>query len=176
MKQSENSNHMNDKALAVDTDDPITLFITWTTYGTWLPGDRRGWRKWKSGDQQPQPRLEEWCRTQMKNQPLILNQNQRQEVEQVIRKHAEIRNWQLHAVSVRSNHVHVAVTACAPPKRVRDQFKANGTTALRRMACPPIHEKVWTKGGDIEFIDTDDDLERVVIYITEAQDRMERDK
>ena len=44
--------------------------------------------------------------------------------------------------------------------------------------CPnPItNEKVWTKGGDIEFIDTDDDLEQVVIYITEAQDRMDRVK
>ena len=38
------------------------------------------------------------------------------------------------------------------------------------------HDKVWTKGGDIEFIDTDEDLEKVVRYITEAQDRMGRDK
>ncbi len=23
--------------------DPIAFFITWPTYGTWLPGDERGW-------------------------------------------------------------------------------------------------------------------------------------
>ena len=38
------------------------------------------------------------------------------------------------------------------------------------------HEKVWAKGGDIEFIDNGDDLEQVVIYITVAQDRMDREK
>ncbi|MEX0819835.1 MAG: transposase [Pirellulaceae bacterium] len=174
--------------LTSEPADPITLFITWTTYGTWLPGDSRGWRKWKAGDQQPQPLLEDWCRDQMKDKPLFLNESQRAEVEKVIRKHANIRGWELHAVSARSNHVHVAVTVVpkvsgkalaagsSAVKRVRDQFKANGTTALRRMTEPVTHEKVWTKGGDIEFIDTDDDLEQVVIYITEAQDRMERGK
>jgi hypothetical protein len=24
-------------------DDPIGYFLTWVTYGTWLPGDARGW-------------------------------------------------------------------------------------------------------------------------------------
>ncbi|WDQ15716.1 transposase [Rhodopirellula sp. P2] len=174
-----NSNNLSGKALAAgnsDLADPITLFITWTTYGTWLPGDNRGWRKWKAGEQQPQPLLEDWCRDRMKEKPLTLNESQRTEVKTMIRKHASIRGWALHAVSVRSNHAHVAVTACAPPKRVRDQFKANGTTALRRMKTPVTHEKVWTKGGDIEFIDTDDDLEQVVLYITETQDRMDRGK
>ncbi len=169
--------HVSGKALAAGTSAPtsdsITLFITWTTYGTWLPGDSRGWRKWKAGEQQPQPKLEDWCRDQMKEKPLFLNEEQRAVVENVIREHAEIRGWELHAVSVRTNHIHVAVTANAPPKRVRDQFKANATGKLRRIATPVTHEKVWTKGGDIEFIDTDDDLEQVVIYITEAQDRMD---
>lgn len=167
------------KALAAgntERTDPITLFITWTTYGTWLPGDSRGWRKWKKGEQQPQPLLEAWCRDRMKEKPVLLNATQREAVEKAIRDHAAIRGWELHGVSVRSNHVHVAVTAAAPPKRVRDQFKANGTTALRRIPNPIRNEKVWTKGGDIQFIDTDDDLAHVVIYIVEAQDRMERGK
>ncbi len=25
--------------------EPLGYFITWTTYGTWLPGDERGWRR-----------------------------------------------------------------------------------------------------------------------------------
>jgi REP element-mobilizing transposase RayT len=158
------------------SDDPITIFITWTTYGTWLPGDSRGWRKWKSGEQQPQPLLEDWCRERMKEKPLVLNERQRAVVEKVIREHASIRGWELHAVSAHSNHVHVAVTAAAPPKRVRDQFKANATRVLRQSPEPITHEKIWTKGGDIEFINTDGDLEQVVIYITVAQDRMERGK
>ena len=163
-------------AMRAEPNEPITLFITFTTYGTWLPGDRRGWRKWKAGEQQPQPLLEDWCRERMKEQAVFLNEHQRQRVEAVIRKHATIRGWSLHAISARSNHVHIAVTACDPPKRVRDQFKANATRVLREPPTPVKNERVWTKGGDIEFVDTEDDLFQVVLYITEAQDRMDRGK
>ena len=168
-------------------NDPITLFITWTTYGSWLPGDSRGWMKWKKGEQQPQPVLEYWCQDRMKEKAVLLNTQHRVVVENVIRQHSEIRGWDLHVVSVRSNHVHVAVTVipkCGNKdfrvadgiKRVRDELKANSTRVLRRCENPIQNEKVWTKGGDIQFIDSDVDLEQVVIYICEAQDRMDRGK
>lgn len=153
---------------------PLALFLTWTTYGTWLPGDPRGWRKWKRGERPPQPLLEDWCRDRMKEQPVVLTHEQRDAVERVIVEHAAIRGWLLHAVSVRSNHVHVVVSANAEPKKVRDQFKANATRVLRALPEPITNEKIWTRGGDIEFIDTEDDLEQVILYVTEAQDRMDR--
>ncbi len=170
-----------------DFNEPMTLFITWTTYGSWLPGDFRGWTKWKKGERPTQPILEHWCRRRMKEKAVFLSSKQREAVEAVIREHAEYRNWRLHAVSVRSNHVHVAVTVVPKTgnhdnrmadgiKRVRDQFKANATRVLRQGENPVKNEKVWTKGGDIQFVDSDDDLEQVVIYITEAQDRMDRGK
>ena len=157
-------------------NDPITYFITWTTYGTWLPGDARGWRKTKKGDQPPQPLLEAWCRDHMTESPVLLNEAQRDKVEAVCREHARIRGWVLHAVSARSNHVHLAVTADKNPKIVRDQFKANATRVLRQPPDAITNEKVWTRGGDCEIVDGDDDLERVVAYVTEAQDRMDRGK
>ena len=157
-------------------NDPITYFITWTTYGTWLPGDARGWRKTKKGDQPPQPLLEEWCRDRMTESPVLLNDTQRDKVEVVCREHAGIRGWVLHAVSARSNHVHLAVTADKAPKIVRDQFKANATRVLRQAPDAITNEKVWTRGGDCEIVDGEDELERVVQYILEAQDRMERGK
>ncbi len=30
-------------------DDPIGYFLTWVTYGTWLPGDARGWVEYRHG-------------------------------------------------------------------------------------------------------------------------------
>ena len=167
--------------------DAIHLFITWTTYGTWLPGDMRGWRKWKSGEQQPQPLLEDWCRERMKDSPILLREQHRDAVEKVVREHCVRRDWQLHAVSARSNHVHVAVTVVPDignrefregdgVKRVRDQLKANATRVLRQCSNPITKEKIWTKGGDIQFVNSDDDLQTVVTYILEAQDRMDRPK
>lgn len=157
-------------------NESVTYFITWTTYGTWLPGDGRGWRKWKTGEQQPQPMLEDWCRNRMSEKPVLLNEIQQKKVESICRQHAEIRGWDLHAISIRSNHVHLAVTANAEPKKVRDQFKANTTRVLRKDPAPISNKKIWTKGGDISIVDKEEGLEQVVLYITVAQDRMERDK
>ncbi len=156
--------------MKVAMNDPVTYFITWTTYGTWLPGDSRGWRKWKAGEQQPQPLLEDWCRDRMKENPVLLDELQRKEVEAICRRHAEIRGWELHAVSARSNHVHIAVTTNAEPRKVRDQFKANATRVLRQPSNPIVNEKVWTRGGDVAIINGEDSLEQVILYITEGQE------
>jgi len=150
--------------------ETVTLFITWTTYGTWLPGDRRGGRKWRAGQQQPQPLLEAWCRDRMKHEPVLLSLEHRRAVEDVCRRHAEIRGWELHAINVRSNHVHIAVRTTAEPRKVRDQFKANATRVLRGHSPPITTSRVWTRGGDIEIID-EDMLEQVVLYINETQDK-----
>jgi len=156
--------------------EPLTLFITWTTYGSWLPGDRRGWRKWRAGQRQPQPLLEDWCRERMKEKPVILQLSHRAAVEKICREHANIRGWAFHAIAVRSNHVHIALSASGDPSKVRDQLKANATRVLREVSDPITNEKVWTRGGDIEILDTDEELHQVVLYITEAQDRKNRTK
>lgn len=157
-------------------NDTLTYFITWTTYGTWLPGDSLGWRKTKNGDQPPQLRLEAWCRDRMSESPVLLNEVQRAKVDNVCREHAEIRGWGLYAVNARSNHVHLAVTADKKPEAVRDQFKANATRVLHQEPGAITKEKLWTRGGDCEVGDGEDNLCRVVEYITEAQDRTDRGK
>ncbi|NOY30008.1 MAG: hypothetical protein GXP28_07455, partial [Planctomycetes bacterium] len=53
-------------------NDFLHLLITWTTYGTWLPGDSRGWRRQTTGHQLPQPLLEQWCRAQMSGEVVLL--------------------------------------------------------------------------------------------------------
>ena len=35
--------------------DPLAYFLTWPTYGTWLPGDERGWVDYHRGWQLPDP-------------------------------------------------------------------------------------------------------------------------
>jgi REP element-mobilizing transposase RayT len=105
-----------------------------------------------------------------------LSETQRTKVESACRQHAAIRGWILHAVSARSNHVHLAVTADKSPKIVRDQFKANATRVLRQNPGALVHEHIWTRGGDCEIVDGEDGLERVIEYITIAQDRMDLGK
>ena len=33
--------------------EPLAYFLTWPTYGTWLPGDERGWVEYRHGWQLP---------------------------------------------------------------------------------------------------------------------------
>jgi REP element-mobilizing transposase RayT len=156
-------------------NDTIAAFITWTTYGTWLPGDIRGWRKKKRGQQLPRPLLEEWCRKQMKGDAVLLEPGDRQTVEAACQKHCDHRGWHLFAVSARTNHVHVVVAIDTSLQKARDQLKANCTRELRTQPHPLTCERTWTKGGDCEVLDTDDDIHAAVEYVTEAQDRKGRD-
>ena len=37
----------------------LACFLTWTTYGTWLPGDERGWVELHGGFERPTPEQSE---------------------------------------------------------------------------------------------------------------------
>ena len=102
--------------------------------------------------------------------PFLLNQEGQQIVEETIRKHCEIRVWELHAVNARSNHVHVVVTSPGYlPKTVAIQFKAWTTKRLQQIV--PQRTKFWTQGTSCRWINTEDDLVSAIEYTIEAQDR-----
>ncbi len=155
---------------------PLALFVTWTVYGTFLPGDARGWRHRTEGGKLPQPRLEQWSQSQLKHDIVLLDDTMRGVAEAAIEEICDFRRWHLWAVSVRTNHAHVVVTAPEyAPELVRDQLKAKATRELRSSFAIWNSRPVWTSKGDIEFLDTEEDIENCVVYLTEAQDRKGRD-
>ncbi len=156
--------------MSVEHQEMVGVFITWTTYGTWLPGDARGWRAKQSGNQLANPVLEAECREKMKFDPVKLSPDDRVTVEQACREHCDHRNWLLHAVNARSNHIHVVVSAYLKPQTIRDQLKANCTSCLRRQTNPLICERTWTKGGDCEALFDEESLHNAIVYTLEAQD------
>ena len=92
-------------------------------------------------------------------------------------RHCELRSWKLWAASVRQNHVHVVVTAFGyPANKVRDQLKANCTRAIRQIDPQFIDRPVWTSKGDMQDVKREEELERVIDYVSVAQDRMGRGK
>lgn len=153
------------------TGEPLAYFLTWTTYGTWLPGDERGWnRKGSVGPLPPNPLFLEMARSAMKESAFTLSDTARTSVELTIRRHCEVRGWCLHAVNVRTNHVHVVVQAAGyEPETVCEQFKSWSTRRLKELE--PGRTRFWTEGGSCRWINVDEDLEAVVVYVIEAQDR-----
>jgi len=158
---------MDDRPFNVD--EPIAHFITWTAYGTWLPGDERG--SWHRGEfQRPNALFREVAATKMKETAFTISATDRELVENIARRHCEIRRWALHAIAARSNHVHVVVTASGyQPETVRDQLKAWCTRRLKH--SHPGRRRFWTEGGSCRAINREEDLETAVGYVRDAQDR-----
>ena len=152
--------------------EPLTYF---TTYGTWLAGDERGWQRWgEAGIQPPNKLFEQMAATDMKESTFTLSARDRRIVEVTMRRHCKIRGWTLHAVNARSNHVHVVVTSPGyEPDVVRNQFKAWCTRHLK--PGNPGRERFWTEGASCRWINHSDDLESAVLYTTDSQDRKGRD-
>ena len=154
----------------------IACFSTWTTYGTWLPGDERGWFEHGKGLQSPDllRRLEAALR--LTEGALTLDVAQRRLVEKTIADHCAIRKWTLHAVNCRSNHVHVAVTAQDRSIEIpREQFKSWCTRKLKeheRLLRPEAQERGnwWTQRGWDVFVDNEDHLFDVITYVRDCQD------
>jgi REP element-mobilizing transposase RayT len=156
----------------MNRDEPLAFFITWTVYGTFLQGDGRWWRKRRKGEQPPQPRLAQWHHDRLNHSVLILNEAQRQVVVDEIARLCEFRGWHLWEADARTNHVHIVITATGHAgSLVRDQMKANCTRALREGWPIFLERPIWTVGGDWQCINTEDELERAILYVSEAQDR-----
>ena len=157
-------------------DDPVAFFFTITTYGTWLPGDQRGWVEFKHGWQLPDPIKELESHAKMAEDACLFSPEQRSVVESQITETCEYRNWQLLAKNCRSNHMHFVVAARdTTPKRIRQDIKAWCTRRLKEHAQIE-RENWWADRGSIRWIFKEDDIVRVVEYVNDAQDRKGRDR
>jgi REP element-mobilizing transposase RayT len=149
---------------------PIAYFLTWTTHGSWLPGDARGWVK-RGGDFRPASHtLLVAVERAMTDPPLALSPVQRRLAHDAIDVACHHRGWTIHACQCRIQHVHVVVTAThTRPELVLGQLKAWSTRALK--AAGLSHRYCWSRGGSTRLIFDEGDLRRVVEYVLDGQDR-----
>lgn len=156
--------------------DPIAYFITWSTYGTWLPGDERGWVEYLRGWQLPDPVRELEAAAKMTEDACRLDLAQREAVHEQIPETCRYRGWTLHAVNCRTNHVHVVVSAAVPPEAVRRKLKAWCTRKLKALArlkhpSKVVRENWWAERGSQRYINDDASLEAAILYVRDYQDK-----
>ena len=152
--------------------EALAYFLTWTSYGTWLPGDERGWVRKGKGFQRPNPQLEAWCRKQMKESLCFLDREQRDVVEVSIQEHCAFRQWELLAVNCRVSHVHAVVAAPCNSKTVRNQLKARCSRKLNELQAIRGRRrrgKWWSEKGSRLFLEDEESLEAVVDYVLYGQ-------
>ena len=152
---------------------PLAYLITFTTYGTWLHGDKRN----SVNDEHNcvgeefvacNPGLNTKEQSLLKNPPIKLNASCRNAVLQAILEVCKFRGWFAHSIHVRSNHVHIVVSGQEEPEKMMRDFKVYATKAIKK-AGEISAERYWTKHGSTKYIWTKERLQSSIEYVRNGQ-------
>ena len=105
----------------------------------------------------------------MSQDVFLLNTQTAPVVQRSIEAVCEYREWTLHAINVRTNHVHALVGADVPPERVMNDFKAYATRGLREAGLVEPDRRVWARHGSTRWIDSDRSFEMAKEYVMTGQ-------
>ena len=154
----------------IPMNEVSAYFLTWTTYGTWLPGDSRGWvnRHRRHGEivDPPSPVLESYARGLLKESPILLTPMMRRAVATAIQKTCSEFGWELHALEVRSNHVHVVISAhnISTGKAI-GLLKVRSRRALEVTVSGVRRQRWWTKDGSKRILKSQPSLDAAIQYV-----------
>ena len=155
-------------------DMPVAFFITFRAYGTWLPGDARGsigWRQNATGSPplQTDKSLELRSRGRLKGGAANFDAASRNAILEAIREVCSAREWELLALNVRTNHVHVVVQCDARPERAMIDFKAYATRRLVRIGAFPAGGRPWSRHGSTRYLWTEREVDSACQYVLYGQ-------
>lgn len=164
-------------------------FLTWTTYGTWLPGDPRGFVSPKFDEDTPERRhnepgraydagrrsLQRLARNKLVGNPVQLTQENAHVIKNQLKETARVRGWQILAGAILWNHIHLVVGVVGDPDSVsllRD-FKSYASRALNDQFERPKSRTWWTQQGSRRKIRDWENLETVLRYVREQANPIE---
>ena len=156
-------------------------FLTWSTYGTWLPGDERGFvgvapdesgrlvnhNRFGTPPASPNERLRESAERSLKSPPIVLTLAQANALFEQFQETTRVRGWLLIAVGIMRTHPHVVVGVPGDPdpEKILGDFKAYGSRCLNRGWAKPPSDTWWTTGGSKRKLADERAVETVVHYI-----------
>ncbi len=154
---------------------PLAYLLTFRTFGTWLHGDERtsvkreGWNRYDHPRYPTNVTLERWMKEEMTQPIVILSDEMRTVVEAAIRDLCVRRGFGLKAVNVRTNHVHVVISAARKPERIVDALKANATKFLRENGLIDTGSEVWSRGRSRRYLWKPRHVEAAIEYTLYGQ-------
>ena len=158
-----------------DTDIPLGYLITFRCYGTWLHGDERGsidrfHNRYKSEYLPRSDRRKDLNRSLLKYEPVALNAAQRESVDSAIREVCKHRRWFLHALNVRTNHVHSVVSiGSIKPERALNAFKAYATRQMRGDGNWNRPHSPWADRGSKRHLWNERSMALAIDYVVNGQ-------
>lgn len=147
---------------------PDTHLLTFSTYGSHLPGDDRGWSHYARGAQPPSEALRAHSIRLMRGPIVCLDPDARIVVLRAMIELCGFRGWTLHTAHVRTQHVHAIVTGLDPERMIRDS-KAWSTRPLRAKGLYGPEARIWARGGSWVPLRTEDEVSTASHYVYERQ-------
>jgi len=153
---------------------PLAYFLTFTCYGTWLHGDEGGSvdREHNTPETPVLPPDSSRCareRDDLAQPPYLLDGARRQVTLHALCEIARRKGWMLHAAHVRSNHVHLVVTAEGTPERILNDFKTAVSRHLNKVFPAERDRTRWTRHGSTRYLWTEEAVADKVHYVLEGQ-------
>lgn len=153
---------------------PLGYFITFHTYATWLHGDVRGsvdpkHNAYGAPRVTPDPELLRRDASKVVHEPVTLDPDRRDVVERTIREVCEHRGWSIHALHVRTNHVHLVVSADVPPERVMNAIKSWSTRRMVEAGLLTRGARGWTRHGSTRYLWKPEHVAAAIDYVVNGQ-------
>ena len=158
-----------------DNEFPLAIFITFRTYGSWLPGDKRGsidryHNVFRGPRARPNSVFEKQNAGKLKSEPVVLNASQRAIVRKAIREVCKHRNWKICVLNIRTNHVHLVVSiGTSEPEAALRDFKAYSTRALRKDGGWTNEHSPWVDGGSTRYLWNERSVANACDYVVNRQ-------
>jgi len=161
-------------SIAGTMSEPIAYLITIRTYGTWLPGDERGWVQkhdtvYRSPFLAPRTGLRRNARAVLRHAPTLLGRGERAIVICAIRGVCANRTWDLLALNVLSNHVHIVLSARERPEELMRVLNAWCTRRLRESDATPRDNAVWSRHGSTVYLWSESQVASACDYVRHSQ-------
>jgi hypothetical protein len=149
----------------MNRDDTFALLISWTCYGTWLPGDARGYVSntlLPGGGFEPKQNVPHTpCAAddkvghakarQIQSQPTVrLSRSFARAAAEAMVAAAAERGWFISRAAIMANHAHIVITSCPDHgPTVRRVLKGVSQAAMNRTVGGP--RRWWTAGGSDRY-------------------------
>ncbi len=136
--------------------------VTWTTYGSWLPGDKRGYirqGKIMPGD----VKILKASKSLQKSATVTFNSEQKAIIRRAILQEAERIGHMIEALAVCTNHIHLVSRPCE--KSIESIVSRYKNVAMFALCQDKPVRRIWTRGFDKRFCFNEKSLNQRIEYV-----------
>jgi REP element-mobilizing transposase RayT len=141
----------------------IGYMATWNTYGSWLPGDERGYVNNQGQTVNGNEGILQISTERQKYPTVKLNKQERKTAEQIILAEAEKIGHEIIALAVCTNHVHLLAKPHQQPiDKIIGRYKSITTRAFWGYGRKG---EIWARGFDKQYCYTVNELTAKINYV-----------